>query len=77
MARELTPWFAPNQKPVRDGRYQAQDASMRCNCCWFELEWRGGEWFAKGCLSGDRFAVHFFPSQLRRWRGLTKDTTHD
>lgn len=68
---KLTPWFRPDQKPARDGIYRAQDTSMRCRCCWIELEWRGGEWFSE-THGHNVFATHFFTSRLRRWRGLAE-----
>lgn len=67
----LTPWFPPNVDPVREGRYRAQDTSMRCGCCWIELEWRNGEWFSDLCTRG-LYRTHFFKSNLRRWRGQTE-----
>lgn len=64
-----TPWFKPNQKPVRPGLYEAQDTTMRCNGCVTMLEWRDGEWFSRSSvLAGYR--THFWPHQLRRWRGV-------
>lgn len=69
---KLTPWFRPNQKPVRDGRYRAQDHTMSCDCCWIELEWRNGEWFSDLCERG-RFSTHFWQHNLKRWRGLASN----
>jgi hypothetical protein len=68
---KLTPWFDGSVKPVRNGRYRAQDMQMNCSCCWIELEWRNGEWFSNLFDSG-RFNTHFFTTQLRRWRGLAQ-----
>lgn len=70
--QKRTPWFRPDQEPAQPGLYEAQDTTMRCNCCVLMLEWRGGEWFSRSDC-GSEFPVygtHFFPSQLRRWRGL-------
>lgn len=69
---KLTPWFRPDQKPVRDGVYRAQDRTMNCHCCWIELEYRRGEWFSNLC-EPDRFSTHFWQRDLKRWRGLAEN----
>lgn len=74
MESNLTPWFPPAVKPYRPGRYRAQDTTMRCNCCWIELEFRDGEWFSDLYTPG-RFKTHFWTRDLRRWRGLAQKGT--
>lgn len=67
-----TPWFPITVPPAYDGRYQVQERTMPCNCCWVDLEFRKGEWF--GPVSSNPsvpYSVCVFPSTLRRWRGLS------
>jgi len=71
-APRLTPWFPPTVNPSRPGLYRAQEMGMRCNCCWIDLEFRGGEWFSTQCSPG-YFRTHFFTRNLRHWRGLASE----
>lgn len=66
--RPLSPWFQGTTNPVRRGVYRVQDHSMRCRCCYLELEWNGEDWHAR--LEGRGFNLLFFKSNVRRWRGL-------
>lgn len=71
MTEKLSPWLRPSHRPVREGRYRAQDTTMNCNCCWIELEWRDGQWFSD-LLTPGHYRTHFWLGNLKRWRGLAE-----
>ena len=68
----LTPWFPGTAKPARVGLYRAQDTTMNCGCCWFDLMWTGYEWRSE-LLTPGRWSTHYFAqAHLKRWRGLVE-----
>ena len=74
--KAYTPWTPINIPPTIPGRYQVQEKSMGCSCCWIDLEYRGGSWYgpASPYPSPDKsdpvFTRLVFTNSLKRWRGL-------
>ena len=72
----LTPWFTPDQQPVRVGVYSTEWKSLPyqpwCNY------WDGGQWLAGGPLPADATSLRVpldpenVANNMRFWRGLTE-----
>lgn len=68
----LTPWFGPEQEPMRVGVYMVDQSHQGFEQPVFSF-WDGGNWYPQGSLPNDAMKwVCYGPIQyeFRRWRGL-------
>ena len=69
----LTPWFGPEQDPVRPGVYmvdQGRDGSFVQPVFSF---WDGSDWYPQGSLPNDAMKLICYGPircKFRQWRGL-------
>lgn len=69
---KLTPWFATDVKPVRDGVYNTELRTNHGSLFGYSF-WRNGCWSDTEQSVAEAYACKQDGEQDKLWRGLTKE----